>query len=125
MFKNLVHNFFAKLCLTSDFKIKDIKLAQSTRNGLKKRSRLKNKKTFKNEGRRSTLLFFVQRVRNNTKGICMHFSTVEWEEFASFREYKTFYNRLKSFLKIFFTKELDQISCLKFPLCFISPLMLY
>ena len=71
MFKNLVHNFFAKLCLTSDFKIKDIKLAQSTRNGLKKRSRLKNKTTFENEGRRSTLLFFVQRVRNNTKGICI------------------------------------------------------
>ena len=30
--------------------------------------------------------------------LCMHFSTLEWEEFASFREYKTFYNRLKSFL---------------------------
>ena len=42
----------------------------------------------------------------------MHFSTVEWEEFASFREYKTFYNRLKSFLKIFFTKNETKLAAL-------------
>ena len=36
MFKNLVHNFFAKLCLTSDFKIKDIKLVQTYKKWAKK-----------------------------------------------------------------------------------------
>ena len=101
--KSSFHNFFAKLCLTFDFKIKDIKLVQSKRNGLKKEIDQKTKQPSKMKAE-DQLYFFctkgTEQYKRNT-----YFSRLEWEEFASFREHKMFHNRLKSFLKYFFYKK--------------------